>query len=119
MKLRSDIITHETLVTAAHEVLPHSWLEGYRGFRPRGFTHGHDFLWWTTNETGKRRKPNSGGHGANGVTGYAPTYDEWGWFLAKLYEIDPAMSATYYKNAADFHAQTDGKFRGVPSGRVF
>lgn len=41
----------------------------------------------------------------------AATYDEWGWFLAHLFTVDPEMTCTYYASAEDFHAKTDGKYR--------
>ncbi len=44
----------------------------------------------------------------------AATYDEWGFFIATLYEIDPNMIAGPYKGIDDFntktkHAYIDGK----------
>jgi hypothetical protein len=41
-----------------------------------------------------------------GKEGYAATYDEWGYWLAALYELDPMMIAGPYKSRSDFHAQT-------------
>lgn len=41
----------------------------------------------------------------------AATWDEWGIFLAAVFEVDPNASATYYANADDFHWQTGDRFR--------
>ena len=55
------------------------------------------------------RRPNSGHQGA--APGKAATYDDWGWWLARLYDIDPSVKAGGYHGREDFHAQTEGKFR--------
>ena len=64
-----------------------------------------------------RRAGNSGSYGAMRpeYDGYAATYDEWGWLLAALYEIDRDLlvgSATYpiYHSVFDFHAQTGNTY---------
>lgn len=57
------------------------------------------------------RRPNSGKRGGSNSEGmFAATYSDWGHWLAKLFEIDPEMSATYYKNCKDFHKQTFGVY---------
>lgn len=60
-----------------------------------------------------RRAGNSGSYGAMRpeYDGYAATYDEWGWLLAALFEIDPDMvvgTVKYpvYKNREDFDEKT-------------
>lgn len=60
-----------------------------------------------------RRAGNSGSYGAMQPEsdGYAATYDEWGWLLAELYEIDRDMVVgstkhPTYANAVSFHRQT-------------
>lgn len=50
------------------------------------------------------RKKNSGQYGA-GVE-YAASWDDWGIWLAALYEIDPQLNATYYQDREDFYART-------------
>jgi predicted aminopeptidase len=52
-----------------------------------------------------RRWANSGISGAG--TDKAATYDEWGVFLAELFERDPEASANYYASRRDFEAQTE------------
>lgn len=60
-----------------------------------------------------RRAGNSGSYGAMRpeVDGYAATYDEWGWLLAALYELDRDMivgspKTPVYANAVAFHRKT-------------
>jgi len=60
-----------------------------------------------------RRAGNSGSYGAMRPEhdGYAATFDEWGWLLAAIYEIDPdlvvgAPAQPIYAGRADFHART-------------
>lgn len=51
------------------------------------------------------------GQSASRTDDYAATWDEWGIFLAELFRRDPATKCTYYRDAADFHWQTDGRFK--------
>jgi hypothetical protein len=57
---------------------------------------------------GSRRTFNSGQFGAEGQG--AASWDEWGTFLAALYEKDPEMRAGPYKSRADFHRETSRKY---------
>lgn len=61
-----------------------------------------------------RRTGNSGSYGAMMDGSYSATYDEWGFFLAALYQMDEGArvapnfkrdTAIYY-DAADFHEKT-------------
>ncbi len=38
----------------------------------------------------------------------AATWHEWGWFLSRLWEIDPEMSTTYYPSRYEFDLITQG-----------
>lgn len=67
--------------------------------------------------TGTRRK-NTGRYGGPADDGtYAATWDEWGIFLAYLFNVDPKAWAggtrkrPIYDGRADFHAATGGRFR--------
>jgi hypothetical protein len=65
-----------------------------------------------TTPDGKTRKwSNSGKRGAGGYR--AATYDEWGWFLAALFEADPTAKTdgNAYDGIDDFHAKTEGKYK--------
>lgn len=56
-----------------------------------------------------RRLPNSGAYGADhGV--YAPTWCEYGWWMAALYAIDPEAIIGQYAGRADFDAATNSYF---------
>lgn len=60
----------------------------------------------------KRRPPNSGSYGAGGeFARWAATYDEWGWFLAALFEADPdAKVGNIYHGRNHFHEITRYRF---------
>ena len=64
---------------------------------------------WSHNRTSisgaKRRHPNSGFSG--GASEYGATFDEWGYFLAVLFELDPnARVASVYEHRGEFHDRT-------------
>ena len=62
---------------------------------------------------GNGHRMNTGTHGA----GYsrAATWDEWGVFFGRLYEIDPEARCWAYYDAADFHERTSHRFTdGMP-----
>lgn len=40
----------------------------------------------------------------------AATYDEWGWFISYLYDIDTDAKIGPYKHSADFAEKTEWKF---------
>jgi hypothetical protein len=42
--------------------------------------------------------------------GYAATYDDWGWFLAALYDVDPSIKAGPYKGRTDFNVKTNNAY---------
>lgn len=59
-----------------------------------------------------RKRPNFG------AGGWAATFDEWGWFLAALFDADPTArcgSATFpvYADREDFHDRTHGVYRPI------
>lgn len=57
-----------------------------------------------------RRWTNSGKRGAdsydNGRGTYAATYDEWGWFIAELFDKDENAVFGHYKGMDSFNSQT-------------
>lgn len=55
-----------------------------------------------------RRRQNSGTNGAQYT--YAATWDEWGWFIAEIFEIDPRAKFGPYNGVKDFNEQTKYKF---------
>ena len=62
-----------------------------------------------------RRRPNGGQSGAG--SGYAATWDQWGVFLGHIYRVDPDAKSWAYRDADDFHTQTDWRFdeQGMPN----
>jgi hypothetical protein len=62
--------------------------------------------------TGKRhtKRPNTGITGANSDE-YAATYDDWGHFIAALYQNDPTAKIGPYKSRTHFHVVTKDKYR--------
>lgn len=60
--------------------------------------------------TVNKRPPNSGRCGAHSEGCYAASWDQWGWFFAYLYQIDPTMKCWAYENVSDFHEKTKHKF---------
>jgi hypothetical protein len=99
--------THER----AHEIQLGTW---DKTSLPAGYTdqHGHKLT--------VRRYKNTGDAGASsewfGHDGavWSATYHEWGWLMAKVYELDPeavwGSQRWGYQSAADFHAKTKGVF---------
>lgn len=59
----------------------------------------------------KRGYKNSGKYGADTI--YAATYDEWGWYIAALFEKDPDLIFGTYKGVDDYNRQTKHKFANL------
>jgi hypothetical protein len=59
-----------------------------------------------------RRRPNGGASGAG--SGYAATWDQWGVFLAFIFDVDPRTKCWAYANVWDFDAKT--RYRFSPDG---
>lgn len=55
-----------------------------------------------------RRRPNMGKYGAGDE--YAATWDQWGVFLAELFDRDPSVFTPYDKDADFFDRRTAGRF---------
>ena len=72
----------------------------------------------TTGPTKNRRYKNSGRYGAKNSgrygadsTVYAASYDEWGWFIAQVFDADPDATFGPYKGIDGFDAMTKGAYR--------
>lgn len=102
MKIHTDVLNAGHLATAGTESTTVADLRvcGSRS-RAKGF---EVFL------TGS--SPRRGAHYCEAWGDYPPaaTYDEWGWFLADLFALDPAMIAGPYKGADDFGVKTRGAY---------
>lgn len=62
---------------------------------------------WTN--TGKRGANSE----ANGEGIYAATYDEWGWFIAELFDADPDAIFGTYVRVDGFNTATDHKYTAI------
>jgi hypothetical protein len=62
----------------------------------------------------QRKRQNSGTYGADVL--YAATWDEWGWFMAKVFARDPDAVFGPYRSRWDFKVKTGGRFDEVLSG---
>lgn len=66
------------------------------------------------------RQMNSGRYGpAPCGSTEAATWDQWGIYLAVIFEADPTAKTDYYADAEDFHRQTGGRFDREPNGGPF
>lgn len=121
MKVWSKTLTTADLFTAAVRVnaefpgcavyLEHD-VELHEGPRTRRFDHVH------LRSRFGRHYPNSGTSGAQSWEGQvAASWAEWGWFLARVFEVDPDARCGDYRSADDFHAQTGERFREPRSPR--
>lgn len=55
--------------------------------------------------------PNSGKWGADTSQGeMVASWTEWGWFLARVFELDPGARCGDYRGVDDFNEQTQGRF---------
>ena len=61
---------------------------------------------------GKRRRANTSFQGAPSWqrAERTATYDEWGWFIAHVLEVDPHAIVGPYNGQADFDAKTERRF---------
>lgn len=113
MKIWSETLTCKDLLNAAEKVnsefpganvYPSSDASLYAGPRTRRIDHVH-----LRSATG-RHYPNSGGYGALHVGEMAASWTEWGWFIARVFEIDPDARVGDYKGVDDFNRQTHDRF---------
>lgn len=90
---------------------------------PRGYKIQLGTYDQTSGPTRSRHFKNSGSHGAeSGVYGgdrvWAATYDEWGWFIAELFTMDPAAKFGHYKTEQLFHEMTKNKYKSPVTAPV-
>jgi hypothetical protein len=109
MKIYSNVLDDDALHLATATV-PGLGFEQFSHLRdPRIRSRGWDIRLC---RAGSRRRFNTGRHGA-GEDG-AASHADHGWFLAALYERDPAMAvrgAAPYDSRDDFRRTTQGAFR--------
>jgi hypothetical protein len=114
MKIWSDVLTDHDLWQAQQAASQVSNAEGKGnvGFErmralkaPRVRRAGWDVLLY---RIGSRRHFNTGTYGA-GEDG-AASWDDYGWFIAVLFERDPGARIAHYNGREAFHAATRNKF---------
>lgn len=102
MKIHSDVLTYADLLDAVKIARVDFGRCDEKGSRSRA--RGFDVT--LTGES--RRRPNDQGKGDRDA--YAATWDQWGVFLAALFDRDPKMVTPYYEDAKDFAIKTDVRF---------
>lgn len=102
------------------DVYMERWYEYGSRSRARAFDVILRGLHSTTRDGTKRRRPNLGAsHDRSYYDQWAATYDEWGWFLAALFEADPlARCEGTYDGREDFHEKTNNKYRPCPGRKI-
>ena len=114
MKVWSKILTHTDLHKAAYQVNADfpgcdvcmaGELALYEGPRTRRFDH----VSLCSRTSTRYRNPGTGGHSIHRGE-MAASWTEWGWWLSRVFEIDPDARANDYRGRDDFHAATDGRF---------
>jgi hypothetical protein len=68
---------------------------------------------WSLPSGRSRHFKNTGKSGADGI--WAASYDEWGWFLARVFAADPSAIAGHWKSKEMFMEVTKGAFT-LPTG---
>ena len=66
----------------------------------------------TSGPTKSRHFKNSGVNGASHV--YAASYDEWGWFIARVFQADPTAIFGPYNGLEDFNVKTKNAYTLAP-----
>lgn len=106
MKIYSDVLTREDLFATIRQIsgmyideiapLPSTKL------RKNGWI-------MIVGSTTRKRYRNGGTYGADRQI-FAASYDDHGKWYALLYKLDPDARICFYKNADDFHQQTDRRY---------
>jgi hypothetical protein len=104
MRIHSDSLTHDDIHKAARIARVSYGGGGFTKHGSRKRKHAFNVL--LTGES--RRRPNGGSRGAG--DDYAATWDQWGVFLAVLFDADPNMVTPHYADAAEFHQRTSNRF---------
>lgn len=118
MRLHTDMLAEKDVRAAlaeakdAGQVARHVFFEKLDAHGSRTHRRAFEIKLGAEKDAAHNRYTNSGKGGADTVVGhYAATYDEWGWFIARLFGRDPAAKFGGYRGRGDFHLQTRGAFR--------
>ena len=123
MKLHSDTLTSADVYTAMERAKQRGHVSRLTIFdkmeekksrtRKNGFEIHLEWIGEKVKGDG-RRWTNSGKGGANsydnGSGCYAATYDEWGWFIAELFDKDANAVFGHYKGKEHFDTYTKGAY---------
>jgi hypothetical protein len=112
MRIHTDALTSTDIHQAAL-IARVDYAEG--GFTIHGSrTRSRAFNVTLTGES--RRRPNRGTSRDRYNPDYAATWDQWGVFLAVLFDRDPDMVTPYYADRDDFNYKTDARFTKIGGG---
>lgn len=120
MRIHTDILTADDIYAAlaaeqaAGRISPHVFFEVLTSHGSRIRARAFEVKLASDVRDAGRRWGNSGGYGATSYTthSYTATYDEWGWLIAALYQIDAdALWGTgekyaQYRSREDFDDKT-------------
>lgn len=97
----------------AGRIAPHVIFKTLSSHRSNRFDRAFEIQLEALERDNGRRAGNSGSYGAMRpeYDGYAATFDEWGWLLNALYEMDPYLvvgspKSPIYRNREDFDEKT-------------
>lgn len=119
MRIHTDTITHLDIYDAARAA---GSAVDFTAEEHASRTHARAYEVKLTGSS--PRRPNTGRRGADwGTDEHAATWDEWGLFLAHLYDVDPDARAggakiPVYRNASDFYVKTGDRFDPENPDRV-
>lgn len=122
MRLHTNVFdwagVHQALtdVQAQNLVAPHVDFHELEEYGSRKRTRAFEIRLGTYEKVrgDNRRWTNLGTRGANSAANgegvYAATWDEWGWFIARLFELDPEAIFGPYDGIENFQARTKSEF---------
>jgi len=135
MKLHTKLdigeVYNSLIVTKARELMTediyfHQLIEQPSKTHPKGYIIQLATTDQRSGPKNSRYYKNTGKRGANserntGEALWAATFDEWGWFIADLFERDPGARFGHYTTAAKFHEMTKNKYRleNIPNGNLW
>lgn len=109
MRIHSDHLTTADVYNAAR----HARVDIVELTEHRSQSRDHAFSVKLEGES--RRRPNGGASGKGYASGYAATWDQWGVFLAILFDVDPGAfcgnaKRPTYADRDDFNHKTSHRF---------
>lgn len=116
MKLHSDTLASDDIYAALRTAITHDEVASHiilDTFRPAG-SRSRAKAWeihlgtYTKDRDmdGKLRRIPSNSSNRDDLADYTATYSEWGWFIARLFELDSDLMFGPYKSFADFSRST-------------